>query len=549
MYSTSRSREVSLLLDYSPRRVPLACSPLGNPPDPAGTAIAESLAMSIQPTSLASRRALVCAALVLTGFFGGSSAWAQAASNQPEGWDSELRLKEAVDINPDPKIVEVNIDARVERITIAPGKTVEAFTYNGQVPGPLIRLNVGDRLIVHFTNHLPMATTIHWHGVRVPIEMDGVPGISQPEVKPGGAFTYDLMVPDPGLFWYHPHVAYAEQVGFGLYAPLVVEDPAEKSRLGVVDEIVVVLSDIGIDENGKLEDPESGGTTGMAFGREGNIVLVNGKVGGMGTLKARSGAPMRWRILNAAKSRYFSLDLDGQPLVKIGSDGGLIEYQTTATSLVLGCAERVDLIVQPKGSAGGELLLHSFVFNRGYGSVEFRPAEEPLFKIQFADGPAYSGPAPTRSTRAITPYSAEGATPLELLLTIDQLQDGRFQYGIDHKPYWTAKAFTAKLGETQIWTITNKTPWSHPFHLHGFFFHVVDEKGQAVHPIEWKDTVNVQFDQTVRVLVRFDERPGTWMMHCHILDHADGGLMGTIRVGLPDDPHATHLPHPHDYRF
>src|SRR6476646_9463060 len=132
-----------------------------------------------------------------------------AQSRQPANWDASLRLKEAADINPDPHIVEVNLDARLSVVEIAPGRTVEAWTYDGGVPGPLIRANVGDRLIVHFTNHLPTSTTVHWHGIRVPIKMDGVPDVSQPDVKPGEGFTYDFVLPDSGLFWYHPHVASA----------------------------------------------------------------------------------------------------------------------------------------------------------------------------------------------------------------------------------------------------------------------------------------------------------------------------------------------------
>ena len=143
-----------------------------------------------------------------------------AAANdslQLEGWDDQIRLQEPDDLNPDPKIVEINMDARVAMVEIAPGLTVEAWTYNGTIPGPLIRVRVGDRLIVHYTNNLPRPSTIHWHGLRVPIEMDGVPGYSQPPVEPGTSFTYDFIVPDAGIYWYHPHVMSAAQVGFGLY--------------------------------------------------------------------------------------------------------------------------------------------------------------------------------------------------------------------------------------------------------------------------------------------------------------------------------------------
>ena len=98
-------------------------------------------------------------------------------------------------------------------------------------------------------------------------------------------------------------------------------------------------------------------------------------------------------------------------------------------------------------------------------------------------------------------------------------------------PYWKATPFTAAIGETQLWTVKNDTEWDHPYHLHGFFFMVVDEHGQPVGPKVWKDTINVPMKTTARLLVTFDERPGEWMIHCHILDHAEGGLMGTVRVG------------------
>ncbi len=195
---------------------------------------------------------------------------------------------------------------------------MHAWTYDGGLPGPIIRTKVGDRLIVHFTNHLPQPTTIHWHGVRVPIEMDGVPDISQPEMKTGDTFTYDFVVRDAGLFWYHPHVMSAAQVGFGLYGALLVEDPND--GVNVQDELTLVLSDIGFDKKGDLEPPDAGGPAGMVFGREGDYVLVNGHT--QPTLKARAGAPQRWRIVNAAKSRFFLLDMDGQPFTASAATAG-----------------------------------------------------------------------------------------------------------------------------------------------------------------------------------------------------------------------------------
>lgn len=458
---------------------------------------------------------------------------------QPEGWNAGMRLVEAADLNPDPRIVEINLEARVSTVDVK-GQKFEVWTYDGGLPGPLIRVRVGDRLIVHFSNKLPQPTTVHWHGLRIPIHMDGVPDISQPAVKTGGEFTYDFTVPDAGLFWYHPHVRSAAQVGYGLYGPLLVEDPAD--GVGVADELVIVLSDIAIDETtSKLEDPDSGGTTGMAFGREGNVVLVNGRTDA--ALTVRSGAPQRWRVVNAAKSRYFTLDLNGQDFTILGGDGGLQEYSTTQDLVQMAPGERVDLVVHPTGAPGGEMLLQSFLVNRGYGSIEFRPAEQPLIALTFADLPAYSGRPPAKVARDIRPLDLAGATQVEMNLGIAQLSNGNFEYRINGKPYGKDKPFVAKPGETQVWTLINETAWSHPFHLHGFFFQVLDAKGTPVHPIVWKDTVDVPFKSTRRVAVKFDGHEGNWMIHCHILDHADGGLMGTVQVGTP--PPGTGTTHSH----
>jgi FtsP/CotA-like multicopper oxidase with cupredoxin domain len=447
--------------------------------------------------------------------------------SMPPDWDAELRLVEAADGNPDPRVVEVDLTARLADVEVAPGRRVHAWTYDGSVPGPLIRTRVGDRLIVHFRNQLAQPTTIHWHGVRVPIEMDGVPGISQPEVKTGQTFTYEFTVRDAGLYWYHPHVMSAAQVGFGLYGALLVEDPAD--GVDVADALTLVLSDIGFDGKGTLESAESGGPAGMVFGREGAYVLVNGKV--KPTLRARAGAPQRWRIVNTAKSRFFFLDMDGQPFVKIGSDGGLQEKASTHEILLVTPGERVDVIVTPTGPPKSELVVKGLLYNRGYGSVEYRSVED-LFTIAFTEAPALRKQPLATVTRSITAPDRSLAKKVEVVLTLPPPgPDGKSEFHVNGVPYWRAKPFVAKLGETQLWEIRNDTEWDHPFHLHGYFFMPVDDKGAPLRPMEWKDTLNVPMKSTLRFLVTFDERPGEWMFHCHILDHAEGGLMGTVKVG------------------
>jgi len=449
----------------------------------------------------------------------------------PAQWADQLRLKESVDRNPDQRIVEIDLTARLADVQVD-GKTVRAWTYDGGIPGPLIRTRVGDRLIVHFKNELEQPTTVHWHGVRVPIEMDGVPEISQPQVQTGESFTYDFVVRDAGLFWYHPHVMSAAQVGFGLYGALLVEDAGD--GVGVADQLTMVLSDIGFDARGRLDPADSGGSAGMVFGREGDYVLVNGRR--KPVLRARPGAPQRWRIVNTAKSRFFFLDLDGQPFTVIGADGGIQEKPTTSDILLITPGERVDVIVAPKGKAGTPLPLRAMLYNRGYGSVEYRSVEE-LLTIEFSKDPPLTA-LPVAISRQLPVPTAAGATRVDVVLTLPPMKNNQSEFQINGEPFWKAKPFRAKLGEKQLWVVKNDSDWDHPFHLHGYFFHVLDEHDQPVRPLALKDTVNVPMKTTVRLLVDFNERPGQWMFHCHILDHAEGGLMGTVVVG--DGPVAPH---------
>jgi FtsP/CotA-like multicopper oxidase with cupredoxin domain len=443
---------------------------------------------------------------------------------QPPGWDEDVRVREAVDLNPDPHIVEINLDARLGKVSVQPGTTTEAFTYDGGIPGPLIHLKVGDRLIVNFTNHLPETTTIHWHGLRIPVEMDGVPEHSAPAVPPGGQFRYDFIVPDAGLFWYHPHFDSAAQVGFGLYGTLLVDDPAEPAGFG--DPLVLQLSDIYIDETGKLGPATGGGGAGSLFGREGNIVLVNGKPNPV--LLARVGVPQRWRLVNSAKTRYFQLALPGHRFVRIGGDGGLIGQAIESERLLLIPGERADVVVVPTGTPGDEVALRWVAYDRGYGTAFMRPDVD-LLRVRLSKEPAVPPPALPPLTGRIEALDASGATPITIDFTRNDINK-QFALGINGVPSGMDTPLHGHVGETQIWTIGNKIDWDHPFHMHGFFFQVLTPEGLPREPIEWKDTVNVPVKQTVKIAVRYDNRPGMWMFHCHILDHADAGMMGMLHL-------------------
>jgi FtsP/CotA-like multicopper oxidase with cupredoxin domain len=449
---------------------------------------------------------------------------------QPAGWNSALALKEAVDTNPAPTTIEIDLEARVANLEIKPGIMTPAWTYGGTVPGPLIRAHVGDRLIVHFKNSLPEETTVHWHGIRLPANMDGVPGHTQPPVKTGGTFDYSFVLPDAGLFWYHPHVTSAVQVGNGLYGAILVEDAAGDaavaSQLG--DETVIQLSDIDITASGALGDPAYGGDFGTLFGRMGETLLVNGRI--RPTLLARAGLRQRWRIVNSAKSRYFQLALDGNTFTRIGTDGGFIESPVTTDELVVITGGRADVVVVPNGQPGTTATVRWVPYDRGYGATYMIP-EIPLFDIKFvADEPYVEKEAVPAHLRTIAPIDLSTAKARFLSLTLDQ-STGKVVMGINGQPSWEAAALEALANDTEVWTVENTMDWNHPFHLHGFFFQPLDPATGAPLPSpEWYDTFDVPHNKTVQFAVKYDDREGMWMFHCHILDHADAGMMGMLML-------------------
>jgi FtsP/CotA-like multicopper oxidase with cupredoxin domain len=442
------------------------------------------------------------------------------AVSQPDGWDASLSLTRPADLNPDPHILEFKLEARVVELEITPGFKTPIWTYNGVLPGPYIRAAVGDTVIVHFKNSLPEETTIHWHGVRVPNEMDGAPGMTQAPIPPGGEFRYEFVVRDAGTFWYHPHLNSAAQVGWGLYGPFVVEDPAERARFG--DDLVLVLSDMSLDEKGALLPKDNGGPFGDLFGREGNVLLVNGKV--RPRLKVRAGKPQRWRIINAARARYYGFALRGHTFVRIGGDGGLAARPERLSRLTIVPGERMDVVFTPSAAPGSLTTLRWLATDRGYGTTFNRPPEA-MLDIETIDAPAVTAAAVPERLREIRPIDVRAATPHTLDLTITR-EGNTVEMGINGVPSWKAAPLHARVGDTHVWTVKNDSAFDHPFHLHGFFFQVLDETRVP----EWKDTVNVPVKSSVRLAVAFDERPGMWMFHCHILDHAEVGMMGHVHV-------------------
>lgn len=446
---------------------------------------------------------------------------AEPEADQPPGV-RVAGLTYAADLDPEPGVVSVKLAAEEHRFRVLPGAITTLETFAGSLPGPVIRAKRGDRVQVELMNRLSHPTTIHFHGVRLPNGMDGVPDVTQPAVAPGARFTYDFRAVDAGVYWYHPHYDSLGALGTGLFGVLVVDEPEEEPELG--DEVLLVLSDLTLDANGALATPASDAET-VLVGREGNVVLVNGKP--RPTFEATPGRRQRWRILNSARSRYFRLGLAGHAFLQIGSDGGRLESPLTVAEPVITPGERLDLLVEPRGELGTKLELVALPITRAVGREP--PPATPLLDLALVASNAAPSPPLPALTRSLAPIDTRGAETVPIALTIDDAR-ADVTMGVNGIAFAHHAPVLARVGTTQILAIENHTPFDHPFHLHGFSFQELDENGNSLRPIQPKDTLNVPALATRRVAVSYDDRPGMWMFHCHILDHAQAGMMGMIHL-------------------
>jgi FtsP/CotA-like multicopper oxidase with cupredoxin domain len=419
---------------------------------------------------------------------------------------------------PDPggHVIPIDLEAREVDWTVAPGTTIKAWGYGGQVPGPTIEGRVGDVLEVRLTNRLPEATTIHWHGLRVPAAMDGTDVVQRP-VEPGETFVYRFKLQDAGTFWYHPHSNEAEQMERGLYGALIVRGNDEPVTDG---EQVLVLDDLKLDRKGRLAP--FGGLIQRHDGREGDVRLVNGRR--EPELRIAAGQVERWRIVNASSARYVRLSIGGRSFRIIGSDGGLLEAPVTAMDVLLAAGDRVELAVGPF-EEGAELAVEALTYWRT--TIKRRKTER-FATLKVGPAKPSSAVLPDR-LRAIAPLAPITASPTR---TVNFGVKFSLKRGMDfvvNKEMHHRDA-PVKVGELQVWDVVNSTLMDHPFHLHGFFFQVLSVDGKPPAWLSWEDVVNLPPKSTTRIAWIPDDRPGSWMYHCHILEHHEAGMMGHFDV-------------------
>ena len=265
-----------------------------------------------------------------------------------------------------PELVELASGDQVH-LRIAPvakrldGTTVRMLGYNGSIPGPTLRVQQDSEVTVHVTNDGDLDATVHWHGLRLDNKYDGVPHETQTPIPVGGEFTYRIRFPDPGLYWYHPHIREDYTQEMGLYGNILVV-PADPDYWPPAHRDVLLTLDDLLLEDGKIAPFSPAETTYTAMGRFGNVLLVGGEQDC--SLTARAGEVMRLWLTNTANTRVFNVTLPGARMKLIGGDSGRAEHEEFVSQVILAPSERA--VVDVLFGQAGQLELQHRTPDRAY---------------------------------------------------------------------------------------------------------------------------------------------------------------------------------------
>ncbi len=505
-------------------------------------------------------------ALGLAAAMPGIALASKNSSSRNEKPDLEILLRAA----PDDVSILPGAATRVWRFhaKVIGGKSGAVDNLPGSYSGPIIRVNRGDRVRIHFQNDLPQPSIVHWHGLIIPDEMDGHPRFAVPA---GGRYEYDFVVNNrAGTYWFHPHPHEhtGPQVYAGLAGMFIVSDDEERS-LGLPvgeQDVPLIIQDRSFTADNQLSYLNSGGgmmgMMGGMMGFTGDHILVNGRPNFQLPVERKA---YRLRLLNGSNSRIYKLAWnDGTPMTVIGSDGGLLAEPVSKPYVTLAPAERVELWVDFSGRKPGEQLsFHSLPFAAGGGG----PMMGGMMRGRMGGGGMPNGSAfQVLGFRVGNGERIAGKLPRHL----SRIPDARPEHAINKDQPRTIRTTASgmtwslngrlfkmqevapdeivQLGSTEIWELVNEASMGmmgampHPLHVHGVQFRVIDRR---VHPSMmdawrsvsegyinegWKDTVLLMPGERVRVLMRFDGHPGVFLYHCHNLEHEDMGMMRNFMI-------------------
>jgi bilirubin oxidase len=436
-----------------------------------------------------------------------------------------------------------NLTVQQGEVEFFQGKQTKTSGYNGNYLGPTIRARTGDRVRLNITNHLGETTTVHWHGMELPAAMDGGP---HQVIGPGETWQpYWTITNEASTLWYHPHVIgkTSEQVYRGLAGFFILDDensdtlPLPKEY--GVDDIPLVVQDKLFDSNGRFVFPREHKL--ITAGLLGDTILVNGTYAPYVEVPTKL---VRLRLLNGSAARRYNFGFsDDRVFYQIATDGGLLEAPVERTRLLLAPGERAEILVDLSNTKE-PIMLTSYAFADSENALQ-NEIQEGL-----TGGTDEGQQFRILELRPKTGTFAAEQVP-NVLNTIERFDENQAM----QTRRFVLEAFTingkrmdheridevVRKGDTEIWELSNNSPIYHPFHIHGVQFLVLDRNGIETPAYEqgWKDTVIVTPQESVRLIMRFQEYydPSLpYMFHCHILTHEDMGMMGQfVVVDNPSD--------------
>jgi FtsP/CotA-like multicopper oxidase with cupredoxin domain len=472
----------------------------------------------------------------------------------------------------------LTLDARVVRRTIG-GATYTLYGYNGQYPGPLIRVPQNATITVRFTNHIDLPSSIHWHGVRLDNRFDGAVGMTQSAVAPGGTFVYQVHFPDAGLYWYHPHVREDITQNAGLFGNALVRPAADGDSDNVVNaEAVLMLHDMLVDRHGVI--PYGREAPNFAImGRIGNLLLVNGEP--RYHLSVRRGDVVRFYLTNASSARSYNLSfvdaVGNAPIKLIAADVSRFERELLVDNIVIAPAQR--FIAEVRFDHPGDIALTNRVQAVNNYAGEYFSEVDTLGAIHVAADPTTADHGRTFATlrtatavsRDIERLRPQFAKPVdhELTLTVNiqGLPNALVSFMTVDTMYFSPVEWNDGMpdmnwistGKETRWILrdvatgkenmdidwhfhrgdlvkirlhndaTSMHPMGHPIHFHGQRFLVLDRDGIPNPDLAWQDTDLVPVGSTEDILLDASN-PGMWMAHCHIAEHLEAGMMMRFTV-------------------
>lgn len=448
--------------------------------------------------------------------------------------------------NVDGKTV-INIEAKEEHWMYNDQLMDNAWTYNGTLPGEEIRVKEGDQVVIQFKNSLPEPSAIHLHGLPIPNEMDGVPGVTQNAVLPGETFNYGFVANIPGTYWYHSHQDGAKQVDKGLYGAFIVESKDNKEEY-TLDKVIMLdewssmtvsrdramegMDHSKMGQGNQMKNTDSGNDNTEPHSKSMNEVydtfLINGKAAPkIESVKVKQGDRVKLRFINAGLFTQV-VSIPGHSYTVTHYDGQEVNQPKDLSNVALRIApaERYDIEIimdQPGAWAisvfaeqNKEKLFASLpIIYEGFDGKELQTATKISSYFDFTSYGKFK-------------ESSLGKATKEYKMLLSSKDDGE-SFLINNKKMPEHEVFKVVEGDVVKVSIKNDTKVDHPMHLHGQFFQVISKDGKPINgsPII-KDTLNVRPNETYEVVFKADN-PGNWMFHCHELHHASGGMVAEVK--------------------